>query len=228
LLAIWANLTKYSYHPNELDGRAMNMNARPPAIAHALKEWQVAISALTAGETVLLLRKGGIKESSGKFTIHKPQFLLYPTYEHQNPHLLKPIYAKQVNPVASSWHPETVEIGSWAAIHWAFSVSDPDVVAQLLPLHIWNELFITDRLQWKPNRPLTLLVLRVYRLVRSQVIPFDISYGGCRSWIDLKEPIAISDSQPVLGDRAFEQTAGQIDKIVRTDPTSQTLISENC
>lgn len=196
----------------------------PAALFHAFKEWQVAVSALTGGKTVLLLRKGGIKELGGKFSVLHSQFLLYPTFEHQKPHLVKSLYAEQVAEVTSGRHPENVEIGSWAVAERAFSVSDPNTVARLFPFHIWSEPYIADRLRWKPHQPLTLLVLRAYHLERSQVISFDPSYGGCRSWLDLKEPIAITNSRPVLTDRNFNRVTAQISRIVKEDPALKALI----
>ncbi|TVQ05475.1 MAG: DUF1802 family protein, partial [Leptolyngbya sp. DLM2.Bin27] len=34
-------------------------------VSWVLKEWQVAVTALRQGETILLLRKGGIREAKG-------------------------------------------------------------------------------------------------------------------------------------------------------------------
>mgnify|MGYP001147120489 CR=1 FL=1 len=80
----------------------------------ALKEWNVAVNALANGHTIMLLRKGGIREQRGNFTIAHQQVLLYPTFEHQQPHLLKPKYTNQVQIVDSGWHPEKIKISSFA------------------------------------------------------------------------------------------------------------------
>ena len=56
----------------------------------ALKEWAVTVQALAKGGQVLLLRKGGIHEEGKDFRVIHPEFLLYPTYEHQREDLLKP------------------------------------------------------------------------------------------------------------------------------------------
>ena len=55
----------------------------------ALKEWAVTVQALAQGRQVLLLRKGGIHEEGKDFRVVHPEFLLYPTYEHQREDLLK-------------------------------------------------------------------------------------------------------------------------------------------
>jgi hypothetical protein len=161
----------------------------------ALKEWAVAIDALTAGETILLLRKGGIREQG--FTIAQSHIWLYPTYEHQKPHLLKPNYADQVAPVESGWHPDTVSIRSQACITHAYEITDPAIVEALLPFHIWAAEFVSERLKWKARLPLTILLLRVYVLPTARSIPYRTEYGGCKSWINLQADLP-SSVTPVL------------------------------
>ncbi len=179
-------------------------------ISHALKEWDIAVDALERGETIMLLRKGGIKEEGHRFSVAYNPILLYPTYEHQKPNLLKAKYANKVQPVSSGWHPETIRIGSWATITHIILVSEEKAVAALLPYHIWAEEFVRDRLRWKPRQSLFLLLLRVYRLPQSQFISYRSEYGGCRSWIDLNQRINIEAIMPVLDDNTYNQQVTQI------------------
>ncbi|MBD6617772.1 DUF1802 family protein [Komarekiella sp. 'clone 1'] len=181
---------------------------------HALKEWAVAINALESGKTIMLLRKGGIHERSGRFQVAHEQILLYPTYEHQQAFMLKAEYANHVYPVTSGWHPETIRIGSWAEITDILPVSNESIVDALLPFHIWNEHFISDRLKWKPRQPLYILLLRTYKLPQEQEIPYRSEYGGCKSWIDLEQSIQIEDAKPVLSDFAYTQLVETIRGIV--------------
>lgn len=184
-------------------------------ITRALKEWAIAIKALETGKTIMLLRKGGIHEQSGHFTVTSTQVLLYPTYEHQKPELLKPEYAHQLKIVPSGWHPETIPISSWAEIIEILPVTAESTVAALLPYHIWNQKFVSERLQWKPRNPLYILLLRTYRLEKQQEIPYLPEYGGCRSWIDLATPFDIERSQPILSDTQFAQQVTAIRQIVQ-------------
>lgn len=177
---------------------------------HALKEWEIAINALEQGKTILLLRKGGISEQSGSFKVRHNQVLLYPTFEHQKPELLKPEYADHVQPVASGWHPETVNIRIFAEINDIFLIAHEPAIKALLPYHIWNEKFINERLKWKPRQPIYLLLLRVYKLPEPQVIAYQSEYGGCKSWIDLMEPISIAGKMPVLSDDEYGKMANNI------------------
>ncbi len=181
---------------------------------HALKEWAVAVDALFQGRTIMLLRKGGIQEQGGQFKVAHDQILLYPTYEHQQAFLLKPDYIGLVTPVTSGWHPETIQIKAYAHITDIFQVSDEQTVSALLPFHIWNEQFVLDRLKWKLRQPLYVLLLRTYKLAEAQVTSYRQEYGGCKSWIDLTEPISIEGVQPVLDDEAYTKNVDEICRIV--------------
>lgn len=191
-------------------------------LTHALKEWQVAVAALERGETIVLLRKGGLREAGGRFTIAHHHVLLYPTYEHQRSHLVKAQYAAGIAPVESGWHPETVRLGSWATITDGFQVSDAARLAALLPFHIWQEAFVAERLKWKPSHPIDVLLLRVYKLRRPQIIPYSPAYGGCKSWLDLTEVMAqevglsnaLADSTPVLEAADYHDRCAAIRAIV--------------
>ncbi len=180
---------------------------------HALKEWAVAVDALEQGKTMMLLRKGGIHEKGNQFKVTSSRVLLYPTYEHQQPDLLKPEYADKVRPVESGWHPETIRIGSWAYITDILEVSDSETVAKLEPYHIWNKQFVNSRLKWKPRQPLFILLLRTYKLPQPQMISYSPAYGGCKSWIDVIEPIDIGISIPVFSDDEYSSSSTQIRNI---------------
>ncbi|MBE9034707.1 DUF1802 family protein [aff. Roholtiella sp. LEGE 12411] len=181
---------------------------------HALKEWAVAVNALESGKTIMLLRKGGIHERNGRFQVAHERILLYPTYEHQQAFMLKTEYASLVYPVTSGWHPETIRIGSWAEITDILPVSNESIVNALVPFHIWNEHFISDRLKWKARQPLYILLLRTYKLAQEQEISYHSGYGGCKSWIDLDQSIQIQGSKPVLSDFAYIQLVETIRGIV--------------
>jgi len=181
--------------------------------SHALKEWAVAVEALEQAKTIMLLRKGGIHEQSGRFQVAYDQVLLYPTYEHQQPALLKPEYTDTVIPVTSGWHPETVRIRSWAEITDILPVSDLQAIKALLPFHIWNEKFISDRLKWKSRQPLYILLLRTYVLPQVH-IPYSAEYGGCKSWIDISQTISLENSQAVLSDETYSHKVAEIRQTV--------------
>lgn len=180
----------------------------------ALKEWNVAVNALEQGQTIVLLRKGGIREQAGQFNVTEKQVLLYPTFEHQQPDLLKPEFAHQVQKVESGWHPEVIRIGSWAEITDVFLVAWEPAITALFPYHIWNEKFVSDRLKWKQAQPIYILLLRAYRLAAIREIPYIPEYGGCRSWIDLADAISLEGSQAVLSDREYIERSNEIRNLI--------------
>jgi hypothetical protein len=168
---------------------------------HALKEWAIAVEALSTGKTIVVLRKGGIREAN--FQVRHHYVWLYPTYEHQKPQLLKPEYAAQVTPVESGWRPDTVTIQSSAEITDVLTVNKQEQIEALHPYHIWHEQMISDRFQWQPQRPLNVLLLRVYRLATPQSIPYEDAYGGCKSWIELNMSIAGDNLTSVMSDTGY-------------------------
>lgn len=179
-------------------------------LQHSLKEWSIAVDALVQGRTVLLLRKGGIREVAGRFEVPYQTVWLYPTYEHQKKHLLKPQWAEQVTAVAPGWHPDQVIIKAWAEIAHVWTVRSANAVNALLPFHIWNQQFVSERFRWKPSQPLHLLILRTYRLETPISIDWQTSYGGCRSWLTLEKSLETAKSHSVLEQQAFDQRAQQI------------------
>ncbi|MDJ0658223.1 MAG: DUF1802 family protein [Crocosphaera sp.] len=184
------------------------------SVSAALKEWNVTVKALEKGNTILLLRKGGIKEIFGQFKVNHNPILLYPTYEHQKPHLLKSDYASLVDAVPSGWHPETITISSWANITNIFKVTDYLIIEQLYSYHIWTKKFIKKRFNWKPNQPLFVLFLRVFLLPELVTISYQSNYGGCRSWIELNQDISLSNSYAVISEDNYHQQVEKISKII--------------
>ena len=176
----------------------------------ALKEWNIAVNCLENGDTIMLLRKGGIREQKGDFNVAHQQVLLYPTFEHQQPNLLKAEYANQVQVVDSGWHPEKVKISSFAEITHVLPVTDQSILNKLFVYHIWNEKFVSDRLTWKPQQRLYVLLLRTYKLEQVYEIFYRPEYGGCRSWIELATPINITNLVPVLNDDNYRQLSSEI------------------
>ncbi|SKB16220.1 conserved hypothetical protein [Planktothrix sp. PCC 11201] len=185
---------------------------------YAFKEWDIAIQALEMGKTIMLLRKGGIREQGGKFKVDHDKILLYPTLEHQKPTLLKPEYANLVQPVSSGWHPKTIKISSFAEITHILSwnnAQNESSIHSLIKYHIWNQEFVRDRLQFKPQQPLYILLLRTYKLSQVYNIPYHPSYGGCRSWIKLQEMIPLTHSRPVLTQENYAQQVSTIHQILQ-------------
>lgn len=182
-----------------------------PSLNYALKEWSVAIDALAKGQSILLLRKGGIREQGGAFQVPYTQVLLYPTVEHQKLDQIRPIYQQQqsittqAEPKAQPKAESSIQLTAWANIEKVFQLTQASQVQALEPFHIWTKTFINERLQWKKRHPLQALLLRVYRLETPVTLTWQQSFGGCRSWIDMGQTITATQSLPALDNQAYQQ-----------------------
>ena len=95
----------------------MLASSLPGSCQIALKEWAVTVQALAQGRQVLLLRKGGIHEEGKDFRVVHPEFLLYPTYEHQREDLLKPAAQPSLKQLlAETPQSDTITFSHWAQV----------------------------------------------------------------------------------------------------------------
>ena len=183
----------------------------PESCHIALKEWAVTVDALGSGSQVLLLRKGGISESGKHFRVAHPEFLLYPTYEHQREDLLKEPHQSALKALLDEPHDEgNITFSYWAQAAETIEVLEQKLVEALSPHHIWTDDYAQSRLRWKPRFPLSVMLIRVYRLEQPVTVPFLPEYKGCTSWVELSEPVSLGRMEPVLSDEEFRQRADEI------------------
>ena len=170
----------------------------------ALKEWAVTLDALASGEQILLMRKGGIHEESKDFRIIHDEFLLYPTYEHQRPELLKQPYQENLKALLNAKRDESsIQFSKWASVHEVLEISDQSKIDCLNDFHIWTDEYAQGRLNWKPMVPLSIILVRVYDLEATTSVPFIPEYQGCTSWVDIIPEVNMENKTPVLSDTAF-------------------------
>jgi hypothetical protein len=174
-------------------------------LQHALKEWAVAVKALERGDTALVVRKGGIREKA--FAVPETRFLLFKSYEHQNPEQLKPEYHELLRSIPRRQDDGPVIFTSFVEVQGAYEVSETEELEALDPYHIWTPEYAESRLKWRPKKPLTVLVLRTYLLPEPVEFPYRAEYRGCKSWIELEKSVPIAGSRPALGDAAFMELA---------------------
>ena len=182
--------------------------------AIALKEWAVAINALAKGEQILLMRKGGIAEETKNFQIVEPAFYLFPTYLHQKKELLKEEYRSYVDEEIEKWEKESnkVPIRYFAEVIQDIEIDDIVQLNKLMPYHIWTDDFAEGRLHWKKDKPLHVLIVRVYEVVPNYSILMKDEYNGCKSWIQIDSPFDGFELRPVLTDEEFNNQQLQIEK----------------
>ena len=177
----------------------------------ALKEWAVTVRALAQGEQILLIRKGGIHETGKDFRVVHPEFLLYPTYEHQKEDLLKDEYQSSLRDVLTeAGGSDQINFTHWAKVEETIELSDQEKVDDLSPHHIWTNEYAQARLHWKPMLPLSILLLRVYTLESPVIVRFLPEYKGCTSWVEVLDRVALGDAKPVLSEEEFRRRVDEI------------------
>ena len=190
-----------------LEGRVQTASILDAMGVPALKEWAVIVRALLAGEQVLDVRKGGLREDGHHFGVQASRCWLYPTIGHQQPELLKPAYRRWVgDTIAAAPAERAIRVEGWADIVGAITVTEPDDLAKIDGKMIWTSDYAASRLKWKRRDALWVLALRTHRLAEPIVVPWREGYGGCTSWVDLDgipdDPSSVA-SEPVLSDESF-------------------------
>jgi hypothetical protein len=175
--------------------------------APALKEWAAIVRALLAGEQILDLRKGGLREPGRHFGLESTRCWLYPTVEHQRPELLKPAYRRWASDdETASVAADGLRVDGWADVVGVVLISEPDELARLGSKLIWEDGYASSRLAWKRRDPLWVLALRAYRLEAPITVPGRQEDAGCTSWLELDglpdDPASLR-SEPALSEESF-------------------------
>jgi hypothetical protein len=176
----------------------------------AFKEWAAIVHALLAGEQIIDVRKGGIREDTRHFGLEATRLWLYPTYVHQQPELVKQAYRHWVDttdPGMAEPADRAITVAGWADVVGVATLTDPEQLEAIDGRFIWTSEYATSRLKWKQRDPLWVLALRVHRLAEPITIPYRDAYGGCTSWVTLDglpaDPASLP-GEPALSDVAFE------------------------
>ena len=170
----------------------------------ALKEWASVVEALKEGRQVLLLRKGGIAEKRGAFRVEQGEFSLYPTFLHQDTQYIRPEFHASFDRVRHDTPAAgRVRIDSYAVVEQVIQATDPARLHKLESFHILSPAYVDLRYQYKPENPLAVLLVRVYRLPRPVEFEETKAYRGCKSWVTLDFEIDTAGCAPVLSDGEF-------------------------
>ncbi|MEX2673242.1 MAG: DUF1802 family protein [Phycisphaeraceae bacterium] len=179
----------------------------------ALKEWSIVCDLLMEGSLALLLRKGGIHEDYGPgvFRLEHPRFALFPSYLHQKPPAIKPAFRERVKVLEEPAYVELPGVGSAEKI---WEVPSREAFEQLDDLHPWTAEHLDMRFNYKPDHPLYVVAVRAAKLPTPKRVENDWTYGGCKSWVPLKENDVVDESTatPVLSDEAFAAMLARIDR----------------
>jgi hypothetical protein len=206
----------------------------------ALKEWAIVCKALEEGRQVLLLRKGGILEYKQGFEIKHNKFLLFPTFEHQSKEYIQPDYIDNIDIIlqyqlTNHYHP-TANSGRnkltlYAKVIDVKEVNDKSLIRKLEKYHIWNDRYINLRMDYNPKKPISVLLLRVYKMNNPLEVDIRPEWAGCRSWIsvefefphmtmnstnsrDNNGQLHLHHEQPVIENSKFNQIAAEIKEVL--------------
>lgn len=185
----------------------------PILCSAALKEWAVAIDALGTGRQSLIIRKGGIREQGNRFEVAFPEFLLFPSFEHQQRELLRHDVAREMHDILDDTaDPRWLTFTHFARVQRTYLVAEAEELDALAPFHIWTPQYAEKRLRWRPKVPLTAMVLRTYELPTPKRVEMRHEYAGCKSWLPLLDTVTVDAMTPALTDYEFEREASAIDE----------------
>lgn len=206
----------------------------------ALKEWAIVCKALEEGRQVLLLRKGGILEYRQGFEIKHNKFLLFPTFEHQSKEYIQPDYIDNIDIIlqyqlTNHYHP-TVNSGRnkltlYAKVIDVKEVNDKSIIRKLEKYHIWNDRYVNLRMDYNPKKPISVLLLRVYKMNNPLEVDIRPEWAGCRSWLsvefefphmtvnsttsrDNNGQLHLQQEQPVIENSKFNQIIAEIKEVL--------------
>lgn len=157
------------------------------SVRTAFKEWAAICRALASGRQDVILRKGGIVEPGGAFRPEHSRFLLLPTFLHQSAESLVPEARDLLVGIDDDRPPEgSVVCTHVAFVRFAHRITDRRAIDPFRHRHVWAESVVDERFhRWQDE--LHVLEVTVTPLPSPVTLPWQKSYGGCRSWVELDE-----------------------------------------
>ncbi|HEX6294042.1 MAG TPA: DUF1802 family protein [Nitrososphaeraceae archaeon] len=210
----------------------------------ALKEWAIICKALEDGRQILLLRKGGIMEYRKGFEVKHNEFLLYPTFEHQSMESIKAEYKEKLKKILEEQNKYTRKekdkdkgyknfnidntniLKLFAKVEDVVEISKKVTLAELRDYHIWSDEYVMMRMNYNPSKPMSILLLRIYKIKEPLIIDINDKWSGCKSWIDIEKDVDIQNSHieilknekalidPVLNDDIFYESVHKIRNVI--------------
>jgi hypothetical protein len=212
----------------------------------ALKEWAIVCKALEDGKQMLLLRKGGIMEYRKGFEVKHNEFLLYPTFEHQSVESIKVEYKEKLKEILEEQNKyynnnnnrkkidkdnKNFNIATHniikllAKVEDVIEISDKLILSELRDYHIWSDEYVTMRMNYNPSKPMSVLLLRIYKLRKPLIVDINEKWAGCKSWIDIETDKEFQNSHKLKMQNAEYDTFELIDpNNIETLKNEKTLI----
>ena len=170
----------------------------------AFKEWAVIVDALGRGDQIIILRKGGISEGRGGFSMDHPSFFLFPTLFHQQRDSVIPSAQARFDQIAPGFPPPgALRLDFFAEVVASAELNSLDDALALRGQHIWRDEVIAERFDWGRDKSIFAIAVRVFRLALPAELPLLPEYAGCKSWVELEPDLPVSNARPVLSDPDF-------------------------
>lgn len=210
----------------------------------ALKEWAIICKALEDGKQMLLLRKGGIMEYRKGFEVKHNEFLLYPTFEHQSIESIKAEYKEKLKEILEEQNKYYNDnrkkidkdnknfnivsnniIKLLAKVEDVIEISDKLTLSELRDYHIWSDEYVTMRMNYNPSKPMSVLLLRIYKIRKPLIVDINDKWAGCKSWIDIETDREFQNSHKLKMQNADYDTYESINtNKVETFKNEKTII----
>ena len=63
-------------------------------------------------------------------------------------------------------------------------IESSEIINQLSSFHIWSDSYIQERRNWKPEKPMKAVFLKIMKVPEFD-LPLKSEFSGCKSWIEL-------------------------------------------
>jgi hypothetical protein len=180
----------------QVQGATENLSLITSIIPCAFKEWALVCNSMLQGTTSLIFRKGGIAEGRDGFRFRHQSFFLFPTFFHEQVERLRLEPGTSIGPEDG----DSVALSTYAQVEFTSWISDLGTLEPLSDLHVLKPEVLEQRFAYDDPKGLHLAMVRVFRISPVWVLPYQKSFGGCRSWIELPAPPHL-DLAPVLDER---------------------------
>ena len=178
-----------------------------------LREWSSVCDATAEGRNHVLIRKGGIAEGRGGFEIRRTFFGLLPTLFHQ---------VKQAHPCADAPAPPAT-VTLICQLVDACVVPSATSMDPIAAFHAYGPEQLAKRQQYKPDRPLCVMIIRAFRLRQ----PMEIGAGQiqtvCRSWAEVPLSTGMGGIDPVTEVALSDTAIDAVRQWMRAVPDAQRL-----
>src|SRR5947207_2782421 len=178
---------------------------QPEGLRHAYKEWAAICLALAQGKQSLLIRKGGVAEPDGDFTVEHMRFWLLPTYVHQQEEGGLQPDAQPLLAEALAARPPAglLRLTHFAEVLGAYHIRALTPALLLAHLHLWSRATVEKRFHYR-TPGLFVLPVRVWKAAEAVELPESDYYRGCRTWVELERALPTAGATQVLAEAAID------------------------